>query len=203
MEKISNKYIAVTYKLHAIDANGTSTMVEEATANRPFVFVSGFGTTLDAFEQAVETLEKGAAFDFEIGKDDAYGDHMDERVVSLDKDIFTINGRFDSDNIYKDAIVPLQNEDGQRFMGLVLAITEDKVKLDLNHPLAGKALHFAGTVIENREATNEEIQKMISLLSGEGCGHCGGNCEGGCGGHGEEGGCGKHNGDGGCCGKCK
>ena len=186
MEKKSNKFIAVSYKLYTTDADGTTTMVEEAPAEKPFQFVSGFGVTLDAFEKALETVAKGEAFDFTLDKDEAYGDYMDERVVDLDKEIFSVNGRFDHENIFKGAIVPLQNEQGQRFMAMVADITNDKVKMDLNHPLAGKSLNFKGTVVENREATNEEIQTMINHLSGEGCGSCGGgcgDCGGGCGGH--------------------
>ena len=49
MEKKSNKFIAVSYKLYTIDADGTNTMVEEAPAAKPFQFISGFGITLDAF----------------------------------------------------------------------------------------------------------------------------------------------------------
>ena len=110
-------------------------------------------------------------------------------MLDLNKDIFTINGHFDHENIYKDAVVPLQNEDGNRFMGHVLDITEDKVKMDLNHPLAGKDLLFKGKVLENREATNDEIQHMMNHLHGEG-GYCG--CGDGCDHHHhdhEEGGC--------------
>ncbi|MDR9125119.1 FKBP-type peptidyl-prolyl cis-trans isomerase SlyD [Burkholderia multivorans] len=40
----------------------------------------------------------------------------------------------------------------------VTDIAEDKVVLDGNHPLAGMALHFALTVKDVREATEEEIE---------------------------------------------
>ena len=74
-------------------------------------------------------------------------------------------------------------------------ITDDKVKMDLNHPLAGKTLNFKGRVLEKREASNQEIQNLVNFLSGEGgcgCGDCGGGCgDHECGGHHDHGcGCG-------------
>ena len=189
MESNLNKFISVAYKLYTVD-NDNSEMVEEATAEAPFQFISGYGTTLDAFEHEIASLATGDSFDFTLTKEQAYGDYEDAHVLDLDKEIFSINGHFDHNNIFVDAIVPLQNEDGNRFYGRVLAITNDKVKVDLNHPLAGKTLNFKGKVVESREATNEEIQGLINRLSGEGCccgcGHdhgddcgCGNDC--GCG----------------------
>ena len=195
-----NKYIAVAYKLYTVD-NGESELVEEATDKEPFQFISGYGITLDAFEKEIAGLEKGAEFDFTLQKDDAYGDYEQEHVLDLDKEIFCINGHFDRERIYKDAIVPLQNEDGNRFLGKVVSVGNDKVRIDLNHPLAGKTLNFKGHVVESREATNEEIQGLINRMSGEGC-CCGGHHDdGGCCGHGHgEGHCKGHHDDGECCG---
>lgn len=210
-----NKYIAVAYKLYTVD-NGVEKLVEEATEKEPFLFISGFGIALDAFEKKVAGLDKGDKFDFTLQKDEAYGDYEDEHVLDLDRNIFCINGHFDHENIYKDAIIPLQNEDGNRFYGKVISLDNDKVKVDLNHPLAGKILHFNGYMVESREATNEEIQGLVNRMSGEGC-CCGhhheheGDCcghhhehEGGCCGHHHhehEGGCCGHHNDhkGGCC----
>ncbi len=186
MEKQINKYIAVDYKLYTAE-NGESELVEETTKERPFQFISGFGITLEAFEKNISELAKGDTFDFTLTKEEAYGDFEQERVLDLEREMFCINGHFDHEHIFKDAIVPLQNEDGNRFYGRVMSVDENKVKMDLNHPLAGKSLNFKGTILENREATNSEIQGMINRLSGEGCG-CGcGDCEGGCGGE-----CGEH-----------
>ena len=98
-----------------------------------------------------------------------------------------MNGKFDSEHVKKGEQIPLQNEEGQRFWGRVDEITDEEVTINLNHPLAGMDLHFVGTVIENRDARENEIRQMIDMLSGaDGCGGCGGCGEGGCG----EGGCG-------------
>lgn len=190
---MANKYYAVSYKLFSIK-DGERVMQEETDANDPFVFISGFGTTIPSFEKQIENLAKGDSFDFTIPQTEAYGEYVAERVIELDKQIFHINGKFDESQIYAGAIIPLQNEDGNRFMGNVLEITDSKVKVDLNHPLAGCDLQFQGTITECRDATDEEIVKMINRLSGGGCGGCGG---GGCHSNGEcSGGC--NSGEGGC-----
>ena len=189
MEKKTNKYIAVAYKLYTTE-NGTENLTEEAPAERPFQFISGMGLALDDFEAKVAEMLKGDQFDFTLTKEQAYGEHEAERVLSLDREMFCIDGKLDEEHIFVDSIIPLQNENGQRFLGKVLEVGDEKVKVDLNHPLAGKDLHFTGSILESREATNEEIQNLINHMNGG----CGGNC-GGCGGH--DGGC-----EGGCEGGC-
>lgn len=182
MDKKEYKSIAVDYKLYVIE-NGEKELQEETSAGNPFRFLSGFGMTISGFENAIAPLAVGDTFDFTLSKDDAYGDYYAERVLDLDKEMFCIDGKFDDEHIYVDAIVPLQNQDGNRFMGHVLEISDSKVKMDLNHPLAGKELNFVGSVVESREATNGEIQAMINhMTGGGGCGGCGGGCKGGCGG---------------------
>ena len=173
----------VSYTLYAVDGENRE-KIEAAPTTKPFEFISGFGVTLDEFEKNIVELEPGAQFDFELTKEQAYGDYEEERVLDLDRSIFQINGHFDHENIFVDAIVPLQNEEGNRFYGRVMDITDDKVMMDLNHPLAGKTLNFKGRVLEKREASNQEIQNLVNFLSGEGGCGCGcGDCGGGCGDH--------------------
>lgn len=186
MENQQNKFLAVTYKLYTGNG-GEEMLIEEATQERPFVFLSGFGVALDAFEQQILATLENESFDFVIKKADAYGETDPERIVKLPKDTFIVNGKFDNEHVKKGEQIPLQNEEGQRFWGRVDEITDEEVTINLNHPLAGMDLHFVGTVIENRDARENEIRQMIDMLSGaDGCGGCGGCGEGGCG----EGGCG-------------
>lgn len=199
MEKTENKYIAVDYRLYSV-TDGNKELVEQTSAERPFVFITGFGIALDAFEKTVESLAAGEEFDFNLGKEEAFGDRDERRVISLDKEIFSVDGHFDKENIFVGATIPLQNEDGNRFMGVVLEIGTDKVRIDLNSPLAGKTLNFAGKVLENRTATSDEIQSLVNHLNGGcsgGCGNCGGSC-----GHGDKKEGEKHDGGCGHCGGC-
>ena len=154
MEKETNKLIAAHYQLFTINENGERNLVEETTQEQPFVFITGFGTALDAFEDILKDLGRGEKFDFELDKDKSFGEYDPKRVIELNKEMFTVDGHFDSKNIFKGAQIPLKNEDGNFFIAKVLEIGADKVKVDLNHPLAGNKLNFKGYVIENREDTD-------------------------------------------------
>ncbi len=135
---MENKYITVAYKLYVMQ-DGQKTLVEEATVEHPFQFISGLGTTLERFETEITALKKGDKFEFVIPTAEAYGEYMPEGVRTVSKDMFTIDGVFDEERIFPGAVIPLQ------------------------------------------DATNEEIQEMVKMMSGEGCG-CGcGDCGGGCG----------------------
>lgn len=207
-----NKYITVAYELYTDNEKGIHELVEKAPVEHPFQFITNMGVALDAFEAKVAALAEGENFDFTLTADEAYGPYEEAHVIDLNKEVFCIDGRFDKNTIYPGNVIPLVNADGNRFQGLILEVTDSKVKVDLNHPLAGKDLHFRGEVVTSRPATVAEIQAMAQMLSGEGGCGCGcDDCGGGCHdhdhhhGHGEGGCCGGHHGHGedGCCGHGK
>ena len=187
MDKAPNKFMSVVYQLYTI-ADGEKTLEEQTSTEQPFEFITGFSIALDAFEQQVMKKEKGSTFDFTLEPSQAFGEYIPEGVHKLSRDVFSINGHFDHDNIFEGAVITLTDTDDHQFMAKVVKIEEDGVTVDTNHPLAGKTLNFTGTVIENRDATEEEIQHLIKHLTGgcSGCGHHhhGDGCEGcgdGCG----------------------
>ena len=200
MEKIPNKFMSVEYQLYTI-VDGNKDLQEETGSERPFEFITGFGIALDAFEQEVIQHAKGDTFDFTIEPARAFGAYEPQGVHKLERDIFSINGHFDHENIYPDAVITLTDNDDHQFMARVVKVEEDGVTVDTNHPLAGKTLNFTGTIRENRDATEEEINKTIKMLTGgcHGCGHHHGEgecCDDGCCDH-------NHHHDDGCgCGHC-
>lgn len=188
MDKAENRYITVAYKMYMVE-DGEKEFGEEATAEHPFQFISGLGLTLEAFENAVRDLQEGEAFDFTIPCAEAYGEYDEEHVIELPKNIFLIDGKFDSERVVPDAIIPLMTAEGQRINGTVVEVKDDVVVMDMNHPLAGCDLNFTGHIVTSRPATNEEVAEVAKMLAG-GCGGGCGSCGGGCGEHG-------------CCGDCE
>ena len=189
-----HKYITVAYSLYTDNSEGVHELVEQAPVEHPFQFITELGVALEAFEAKLKDLNAGDEFDFTLSVDEAYGPYEQEHVIELPKSTFMLNGRFQNDVIYEGAVIPLVNADGNRFQGLVLEIKEDVVIIDLNHPLAGKELHFKGSVVTSREATDAEVTALIKMMSGEGGCGCGCGCDGGWeGGCDSEGcGCGDH-----------
>lgn len=191
-----NKFISVVYKLHSVETDGEQ-LIEQTTEELPFSFITGFGVALLPFEDAVKDLSQGGTFDFTLTPEQGYGAYEEERVLDLAKDMFCDDGKFDDEHVKEGAVIPLQNQEGQVFPAEVVSIGSDTVRVDLNHPLAGKTLHFTGHVSETRLATADEVNHLVRHLAGEGCGcgcdHCGDGCGDECSHdhkHGEHCGCG-------------
>jgi len=194
MEQKENKMIILNYQLYSVE-NGERQLQEQTTKEHPFQFISGFGISLDALEQHVLGIEKGQEFELTLEPEQAFGAYDPECVHKLKRDIFEIDGKFDSQNIYEGAVITLTDVEGHHFMAQVAKVEDDGVTVDTNHPYAGKTLCFTGEVLENRPATDDEVTALIKHMTG-GCGGCKG-----CGGEGscEEGKCGEGGcGEGGC-----
>lgn len=185
----TNKYISLAYKLYGQSEGQEPELLEEATSEHPFEFLTGLGMTLDDFEQQIEALETGAPFDFTLSVEQAYGEYDPEGRREVPRSMFEIDGKLDPRYIYEGAVVPLQDNEGHRFNGLIALIQDNTVTVDLNHPLAGKSLRFVGSVVLSRPATDEEVSNTLKALTGEGgccgcggedgCGGCSGGCSGG------------------------
>lgn len=190
MGNTSNLFFMVAYKLYAIAPDGEKSLREEATLVRPYQFITGIGLVLEAFEEQIKDRRQGEKFDFIIPKEQAYGERDEDSVIDLPRKTFEVNGHFDKEQIYENAIIPLMDSEGHRFPATVVAIDDNKVTVDLNYPLAGYDLQYVGKVIEARLATEDEVNGVLNMLRGDGCGCCGGH--GGC--DGCESGCGEHEG---------
>jgi len=190
MKITANKAVSAEYELFVDgETEGVLELMEKATVEQPLSFVYGIGMMLPKFEENLFGMQAGDKFDFVINTEDAYGEYDDESVLDLDRAIFEIDGKIDEEVIFEGNVVPLMDNEGNRINAQVVTISDSHVTVDLNHPLAGENLHFKGSVLEVREASEKEL----AALMGGGCGCGDGGCGDGSCGNGDEdnmGGCG-------------
>ncbi len=167
------KVVSVSYTLTSGEE-----VVEVVEQNSPMTFIFGAGYLLPKFEENIEGKKVGDKFDFSLACEDAYGEIVPDAIVELSKDMFKEeNGQVNTELFKVGVIIPLRDNEGNQFDGRVTEVKDNSLLVDLNHPMAGKSLHFVGEILEVREATTDE---MASIYAG-GC-SCGSNsCGDGCG----------------------
>jgi len=144
--------VSLTYDLYVNNEQGNEELVESATEEQPLTFLFGAGQMLPKFEENLNPLSTGDNYDFKLTAADAYGEYDDEAVANLPKQMFEGQDMPEIGNI-----LPLQDNNGNRFQGQVVSVAEDAILVDLNHPMAGQALHFKGVILNVRPATPEEL----------------------------------------------
>ena len=108
----------------------------------------------------------------------------EDMIVDLPQEIFK---DVEAEEMVVGHVLPMMDSVGRRLQGKILSIGDEEVRIDFNHPLAGKDLFFKGEILGVRDATDEELEALHSHKCG-GCSGCG--SEGGCGSHDEGCGCG-------------
>ena len=181
-------------------------VVDRTTKEKPLDYIHGTGSLLPKLEAHIEGMQAGDKFEITLAPVDAYGETDPNRIIDLPKAAFEVNGEVREDLLVAGNTIPMMNSMGAVIPGVVLEVTADSVKMDLNHQMAGKTLHFTGEIVSVREATEKELTEGLHGEYVHSCGCGGGGCKGGgchggeCGGHdGECGGCSSdHEGDCGC-----
>jgi len=133
---------------------GDGTIFDSSIGKEPLTFVIGDGSVISGFDKAVMGMEVGDTKTFTIPPSEAYGEYREDLVVTLDCDEFEEVPEVGQK-------VSLQNViSGQTLYFTVIAVSDDKVTLDGNNPLAGQELTFevellalepAGTFSESPE----------------------------------------------------
>ena len=170
-----NKVVALTYELEVEGA-----IRDKATKEQPLDFIFGQGYLLPEFEANVAGKTVGDTFDFTLSPENGYGVYDPKAVLDLAKAIFEIDGKVKEGLLTVGNVIPMMTQDGRVIPGKVLEVGDEKIRMDFNHELAGKTLHFTGEVVAVREATDKELEEG---LHGERARSCSGNCSdcgGGC-----------------------
>ena len=176
MKIAQNTVVEFVYELE-VDGQ----VVDHTVKERPLDYIHGTGSLLPKLEEHIEGMVAGDKFDVTLSPADGYGEVDPQRVIDLPKAAFEVNGEIREDLLVPGNTIPMMNSMGGVLPGVVVEVTEDSVKMDLNHRMAGKTLHFSGEIVSVREATEKELTEGLHGEYVHTCGGCHGH-EGGCGG---------------------
>jgi FKBP-type peptidyl-prolyl cis-trans isomerase SlyD len=143
----------------AYDAEGE--LVAGTPADVGAVF--GFGMLLPAIEQRIEGLVAGEKKSFELDPGDAYGARDPKAEVEFDRAEFP-------EDLAEGDRYEVERDDGTPLVLQVLAVRDEGVLVDLNHPLAGQRVRFEVEVLEARAATDDELTLAEAAVTGDGDG---------------------------------
>ena len=204
-----NKVVELTYVL-TVDGQ----VADQATKDKPLDYIHGTHMLIPRFESEIEGKEPGSSFEFSVSPEEGYGTYEPKHCFDIPKDSFEIDGKVREDLLEIGNFIPMLNSSGHVVNGKVVAVKENAVTMDFNHPMAGKTLNFKGEILTVRDATEKELKEGLhgEYLPQEECGcgcghhhHGDGECcghhdhkDGECCGHHHGDGCGHHHGDG-CC----
>ena len=181
MKAEQNKMVGVDYKL-TVDGQ----IADQSRPGQPLEFIFGTGMLLPKFEEAILGKEPGDKVAFTLEPKDGYGEVIAEAIVDLPKTIFMVDGKLAEDILFVGSQVPMSDAQGNRMMGTIKEVGDEHVKMDFNHPMAGKTLNFEVEVVSVRDVTPEDLQGHCSCgsCSDHGCGDdCGDDCGCGCNDH--------------------
>ena len=153
--------ITITYELRNEGPEGE--LLEVMDVHYPFKFYFGGGQLLPAFEDHLEGLAEGANFQFTLTPNEAYGDVEPDNIVDLPREIFQVDGVEATEALVVDSYISLTDYHGYEHNGKILSFNEETVKIDFNHAMAGKTLHFTGVVLHIRKATVDELIQKAYL----------------------------------------
>jgi FKBP-type peptidyl-prolyl cis-trans isomerase SlyD len=172
-----NKMVSLIYELRESNVEGR--VIEALDEEKPLKFIYGTGRLLPEFESNINTLASGDAFSFALSAENAYGDRREEMIINVPINVFETDGKLNEDICRIGNEVPMMDGEGNQLNGMINEITEEYVRMDFNHPMAGIDLFFTGKVVEVRDATDQELSATAHSCSG--CGsHGESDCSGQC-----------------------
>jgi FKBP-type peptidyl-prolyl cis-trans isomerase SlyD len=149
MDKVGKgSVVSVDYQLHL----GDGKVVDASEPGSPLSYIHGEGQIVPGLERALEGLSSGDARKVVIAPEDGYGEHDMRGVQEVPRNAFP-----EGAELSPGMELAARGEGGETVPFVVREVKPETVVIDLNHPLAGKTLHFDVTIRDIRAATEEEL----------------------------------------------
>lgn len=124
---------------------------------KPIEFIQGQHEIVPGLEQNIYNMKAGDSKEIKVEAANGYGKIDPDDFLTMQKTDFPENIPLDP-----GTIISLRDEAGGSQKARIDSATEDEVRLNFNHPLAGKELLFHVDILELRTATPEEIESGLA-----------------------------------------
>lgn len=127
-------------------------IIDSSIGSQPIEFIQGHGQIIPGLERELYGLALGDGKDVIVAAVDGYGDRDPNAIADIPRE------QFPPQIPLKPGVeLQLRGQDGEELEAYIEGVGEETVRLNFNHPLAGKDLHFSIKVVELRSATSEEL----------------------------------------------
>lgn len=147
MQISANKVVAIDYTL--TDDQGS--VIDSSEGRGPLAYLQGHGNIIPGLENALEGKAVGDAMKVTVAPADGYGERDDSLTQAVPRNMFE-----NADEIQVGMQFQTSSEQGMHIV-TVTEIDPENVTVDANHPLAGQTLNFDVTIVEVRDASEEEL----------------------------------------------
>lgn len=148
MQVEKGKVVSMDYTL----TDNTGEELDTSKGGTPLVYLHGVGGIIPGLERALEGHSMGENLTVKVAPEDAYGVHQESLVEAVPRAAFRGVEKIEPGMQFQ------ASQNGRTQMVTVVAADKDTVRVDANHPLAGKELNFDVTIVGVRDATPEELQ---------------------------------------------
>ena len=132
-----------TVKVHYTGKLESGEVFDTSEGREPLEFTLGTNQVIPGFEAGVLNMSVGDKKEISIEPDDAYGPSLTELVLQIPVEQFPADHEPKIGDQYG-----LKSPDGRDMAVRVIAIDDENITLDANHPLAGKKLIFELELVE-------------------------------------------------------
>lgn len=147
--KIEDKCV-VLFDYTLTDDDGD--VIDSSEGYEPLAYLHGYGNIVPGLERELSGKQVGDKFTVSVSPEEGYGERNEALQQEVPRDRFV-----GIDDLTLGMQLNAEVEDGHVVV-TVVAIDDDVVTVDGNHPLAGVTLNFQIDVREIREATPEELE---------------------------------------------
>jgi FKBP-type peptidyl-prolyl cis-trans isomerase SlyD len=138
-------------------------VVLDKSVRGPMHYLHGAGNIVPGLERALAGLSAGDSFEVVVEPADGYGERDETRQFEVPRSQLGPNVQ-----PQKGMVLSMRAPNGMQLPVTILKVKLSSVVLDGNHQLAGKRLHFTGTIREVRKAKKEELSHRHAHAHGHG-----------------------------------